>query len=234
MPGGGRRRGTWGSGGGWPGGGGGWPGGGGGPVGFPGGGGPASGPMGDRSHSAGTETIARDSGGDTFQVRDAAALQDTLERLRQRYALYFYLPEGMSGGGRNLQVSLTEMASIRYHGAEIESRRVFMAGGGGASRQSVEPATVTTVSMPAATPQASGASRDSSGTHDAGTDSSRRGRAVNEDSGPKTNSVGDDGAAPDKSGNASGNTTAPTMAAPSTSAVRKGGWPKVNDKPNQQ
>jgi hypothetical protein len=67
MPGGGRRRG---GGIGFPGGGGislpggGWPGGGAGQV--------------DRSHTAGTDTIALDSGGDTMSVNNTSALEDTL------------------------------------------------------------------------------------------------------------------------------------------------------------
>lgn len=226
WPGGGRRRGTWGSGGGWPGGGGGWPGGG--PIGFPGGGGGPS-PVGDRSHSAGTETIAHDSGGDTFQVNDAAALRDTLERLRQRYALYFYMPEGSTGGGR-LQVGLAEMASIRYHDAEIESRRVFMTGGAASD----EPATVTRVRAPMDTPAT--ASSESTTRSTAVSDGNRRSRAVNEDSGPRINSVGSENSTTDGGGSTATDATVPaTSAAPSSdSTPRKGGWPKANDKSNQQ
>ncbi len=53
---------------------------GGGPYGGNGGGG------GPRTESAGTSEIARDSGGDSMSVNDASALQETLMRLRQRYA----------------------------------------------------------------------------------------------------------------------------------------------------
>src|SRR5579864_6308148 len=95
--GGGQRRGTWGSGGGGVGGG--IPGvifgprGGGGPYGgsrYPGGGG-----MGGHTQSAGTSEIARESGGDSMSVNDASALEETLSRLRQRYTLYFNLPDGV-------------------------------------------------------------------------------------------------------------------------------------------
>ena len=216
IPGGrGRRGGTWGSGGGggWPGGGGGWPGRGG-PIGFPGGGGM---PMGDRSHSAGTDLIARDSGGDTMQVQDAAALEDTLARLRQRYALYFYLPEGMTTANvRNLQVGMSEAASLRYHGAEIESRRVFIgsdAGNGGGNRTTVEPASVTRVDLPPERP----VNRPGSA------DPVRRGRAVNESSGPNVNSV-QDNADPDDPATPAATTT-PT-------AAKKGGWPRAAEKAN--
>ncbi|HXE10652.1 MAG TPA: VWA domain-containing protein [Bryobacteraceae bacterium] len=124
YPGGQRRHGTWGTnrGGGWPGGGG---------IGFPGGGrtwpGGPVGMGGDPSHSAGTAQIARDSGGDTMPVDRAAALQETLQRLRQRYALHFYLPDGTSASDvHSVQVDLTGNARILYAGSEVRSRLVFM------------------------------------------------------------------------------------------------------------
>ncbi len=81
----------------------------------------------DPSHSAGTAEIARDSGGDTMQVDDASALEDTLARLRQRYALYFYLPEGStSADQRNVQVDLSNDARRRFQEAEIHYRRVYL------------------------------------------------------------------------------------------------------------
>ena len=69
----------------------------GGPLGgiiFGGGGGggrryPGGGGGGEQTKSAGTSEIARDSGGDSMSVDDASALEETLSRLRQRYALYF-------------------------------------------------------------------------------------------------------------------------------------------------
>jgi VWFA-related protein len=96
--GGGQPRGTWGSGGGGLGGG--LPGvifgprGGGGMGGgrSPGGGG------GGHTVSAGTAEIARESGGDSMSVNDASALEETLARLRQRYTLYFNLPDGVKPG----------------------------------------------------------------------------------------------------------------------------------------
>lgn len=125
-------------GGGWPGsrGGGGWPGLGGplggiilgGPRGgsrFPGGGG--GGPVITRGNtsSAGTRNIAIQSGGDSFNVDEAAAFENTLQRLRQRYALYFQLPEGIQPGQeRNIQVELTAQTMRRYSGAEVHYRRL--------------------------------------------------------------------------------------------------------------
>jgi VWFA-related protein len=121
-----------GTGGGWPGGGGGWPGSGGplggiilgrrGPY-----GGRSPGPVitGARTHSAGTAEIARRSGGDSMRVDDAAALETTLARLRQRYTLHFNLPEGVKPGQeRNIEVELSAQARKRYPDAEVRYRRV--------------------------------------------------------------------------------------------------------------
>jgi len=123
----------------WPGGstGGGWPGAGGplggiilgrrGPYGGrgPGGGGP--GRMGGHTSSAGTEEIARRSGGDTMPVDDASALEMTLARIRQRYALHFNLPAGTKPGEeRGVEVALSDAARQRYPGADLRYRRVYM------------------------------------------------------------------------------------------------------------
>jgi VWFA-related protein len=128
---GGGHRGTWGSGGGIGGlggiilgrGGYGYPGGG-----YPGGGGRMGYP---HTQSAGTSEIARASGGDSMPVDSAYALRDTLERLRQRYTLYFNLPDGVQPGQeQNVQVELARDASARYPGAEVRYRRVSLASGG--------------------------------------------------------------------------------------------------------
>jgi len=106
----------------WPGGG--WPGSG--PV-ILGGGGRRGGPQGgmqSRNHSAGTAAIAKDTGGDTFRVSDASALEETLMRLRQRYALYFNSADAHS----SVLVDLTDAARRRYSDAEIRYRRVSITG----------------------------------------------------------------------------------------------------------
>jgi VWFA-related protein len=117
------------SGGSWPGSGGGLGGiilGGGRRGGYPGRGGPMSG--GPRTHSAGTAEIARRSGGDSMTVDDAYALETTLSRLRQRYALYFNLPPGVkTGDERTIEVSLADNALRRNGDAEVRYRRVYMA-----------------------------------------------------------------------------------------------------------
>ncbi len=81
------------------------------------------------NHSAGTADIARDSGGDTFPVDDALSLEETLMRLRQRYALHFNSADTTaSGAHRTIQVDLTDAARRRYRDAEIRYRRVYLSG----------------------------------------------------------------------------------------------------------
>jgi hypothetical protein len=80
------------------------------------------------TQSAGTSQIANQSGGDSMAVDQAAAFEQTLERIRERYALYFYLPEGMQPGEEHsVEVSLTDAARRRYHGAEVRYRRSYLA-----------------------------------------------------------------------------------------------------------
>jgi len=82
------------------------------------GGGPGPGPRGmDRTKSAGTTEIALESGGDSFPVSDASALETTLARLRQRYSLYFNVPAGAkSGEVHSLTVDLAASAKAALSG----------------------------------------------------------------------------------------------------------------------
>jgi VWFA-related protein len=112
------RRGPYG--GGYPGGGSRYPGGG-------GGGGPIILGRGNLS-SAGTEEIARRSGGDSMQVDDSAALENTLMRLRQRYALHFSLADaGAAADARDVELVLSDAARRRYPGSEVRYRRANLA-----------------------------------------------------------------------------------------------------------
>lgn len=146
-------------------GGGSWPGGGGiggGPLGgiilgrrggYPGRGG-QGGPMGGtpRTHSAGTAEIAQRSGGDSMPVDDSYALESTLSRIRQRYALYFNLPPGVRAGEeRAIEVSLADGAMGRYRDAEVRYRRVYLAANGSAA----EPAEITRAPVSAPAPESS-------------------------------------------------------------------------------
>ena len=104
-----------------------------GPGGPLGGGMPGGGPVtvGSRTHSAGTAEIARSSGGDSMPVDDASALETTLARIRQRYALHFYLPDGVKPGQeRNIEVTLSDAARRRYPDADVHFRRVNLTSGG--------------------------------------------------------------------------------------------------------
>lgn len=211
-PGGGRPHGTWGGGGGGIGlpGGMGWPGGGG--IGLPGGGGRMGGI--DPSHSAGTSEIATDTGGDTMRVDDASALQDTLSRLRQRYALYFYLPEGIkTTDQRDIRVDLAQEARIRYAQAEIRYRHAPMSNNG--VQNAAGPTLVT--HAPAATPISDDNEPSVYNSAPAG-----RRAAVNEDSSPRVNLDTE----PD---DAQQSTTTPAIKQPAaTGQVPQAGWPRAN------
>ena len=172
--GGGQRQGGWGSGGGLGGGLGGvifGPRGGGGSR-YPGGGG-----GGAHTKSAGTSEIARDSGGDSMSVNDAEALEDTLARLRQRYTLYFNLPDGVQPGQeRNIQVDLTPEVRRRFSDAEVRYRRTSMSN---TDSRGAGPTKVTRA------PIDNGLSDSSSPAADSTTPTVRRRRvAVNEDGTP--------------------------------------------------
>jgi VWFA-related protein len=141
-----------------------FPGTGGGPWGWPGGSpggslpdiiwgrrGPSSrrGPVtiGSQTQSAGTAEIARRSGGDSMSVDQAAALETTLARIRQRYALHFYLPEGARPGEeRRIEVELADAARRRYPGAEVRFRQVYLAPGG--AQDSSAPVTISSAAEP--------------------------------------------------------------------------------------
>lgn len=106
-----------------------FPGGGGGNWPFPGGGGNGPVVMGNRTRSAGTAEIARDSGGDSYNVDDGEALENTMSRIRQRYALYFQVPPGVRAGEeRRIEVALSGTAARRHAGAELRYRRSYTSG----------------------------------------------------------------------------------------------------------
>jgi VWFA-related protein len=86
------------------------------------------GAIGPQTRSAGTSRIAHQSGGDSMAVDDASAFEDTLARIRERYALYFYLPEGVQPGDeRSIEVELSDAARQRYPDAEVRYRRSYLA-----------------------------------------------------------------------------------------------------------
>jgi hypothetical protein len=132
---------------------------------------------GPNTKSAGTSEIARDSGGDSMSVYDASALEETLARLRQRYTLFFNLPDGVQPGQeRNIVVDLTPEARQRFRDAEVRYRRTSMTQDGG---DNTRPTLVTHA------PSDRGYSTPStdSGSSDVPTTTRRR-VAVNEDGSP--------------------------------------------------
>ena len=78
------------------------------------------------STSAGSPDIARASGGEALNVNDDAAVETTFERIRRRYAIYFYAPDGMEIG-RGLQLDLAEAARRRHPDAALQYRQVALA-----------------------------------------------------------------------------------------------------------
>ncbi len=152
-----------------------------------------------------------------MQVDEASALEDTLARLRQRYALHFYVPEGgdQSVDLQSVQVDLAEQARIRYQNAEVRSRRVFMSGSGSERAGT----TVVTRTQPTSDTNTDAAT-PSSTTTDESTPKRRR-TAVNDSSGPQVNTVDTDS---DGSSGSSQRGEAPA----STTTPKSGGWPKVN------
>jgi hypothetical protein len=72
---------------------------------------------------AGSPEIARASGGDSMSVNDGSAVETTFERIRQRYAVYFHLPEGMDAS-RGLELDLANAARRRHPDASLQYRRV--------------------------------------------------------------------------------------------------------------
>jgi VWFA-related protein len=83
---------------------------------------------GPRTQSAGTSEIAHQSGGDSMDVDQGAAFERTLMRIRERYALYFYLPDGVQPReSSSVEVSLSNAARQRYPRAEVHHRRSYLA-----------------------------------------------------------------------------------------------------------
>src|SRR5262249_26283655 len=86
---------------------------------------------GPRTQSAGTSQIADQSGGDSMPVDQASAFEHTLARIRERYALYFYLPDGAPpAGASSVEVVLSNAARRRYPGAQVRYRRSYLAPNG--------------------------------------------------------------------------------------------------------
>ncbi len=241
------RRGPWGSGGTWgtggPLGGGGttWPGGRGGPIGgsrYPGGTTVGI----DASHSAGTADIAKGSGGDVMPISDASAFEDTLERLRQRYALHFYWPGGSSSDPerRTVVVSLAHSTGAHYAGSEVRYRRSYVSDdklrhAGGLIEVSREADPTDPEGARTNRPTLSSAGNR---TNDPIPDQTptRRRVAVNEHSSPVVNAVDiepDDPPAHTGSAQSQTSTPADTPTQQSAPSGKRSGWPRVDESKTQ-
>jgi hypothetical protein len=78
-------------------------------------------------------------------VDGAYALEDTLRRIRQRYALHFNLPAGARGGDqRSISVALSDAAVRRYPYADLRYRREYVVPSGVTpSRGSSDPTVIS-------------------------------------------------------------------------------------------
>lgn len=187
-----------------------------------------------RLKSAGTRTIAEESGGDAMSVDQASALEDTLRRLRQRYALHFYLPDGVKEGEqRDLRIDLTTAAQRRYPDAQVRYRGNYVAQQSNNSTPSEEqqPATVT-----------SGGGGSGSGNNSGGGTFSKRPRVSDPGSGANAGPMidRDAGGWPKASADSAAAPPAPSTPVPAPvqsdpqqqqpqtqPKENKGGWPRV-------
>lgn len=173
------------------------------------------------TQSAGTAEIARHSGGDAMPVDDASALETTLERIRQRYALHFYMPsDSKAGQNPRIEVALADTARSRYPDADVRYRRVTMSGtppsGPYQNAGSTGGRDSESVVVGSAPSNASGASSES--TADRGNVARRR-RAVSDSTGPR-------GPSPDGNGDAK-SADQSDAATKDTDNSKHGGWRRV-------
>ncbi len=157
-----------------------------------------------------------------MNVDDAAALEDTLSRLRQRYALYFHMPEGAKEGEeRSIEVDLADSARRRFADADVRYRRVYLASGGASSDVGRTQITRAPVSIPSESGRSAVSSRDD------GPPVMRRRVAVDEPTGgPRVNMGGGDSSSADSS-----TVAAPSAAQPASqpSSQSQRGWRRVTD-----
>jgi hypothetical protein len=127
-----------------------------------------------RGISAGSPSIARASGGDSLNVNDASSVESTFERIRRRYALYFYLPDGVKDG-RGMEVDLTDMARRRHPDAALQYRQVALTQDG--------PPSGLITRVPAHSPSGRDPERDIAESSDVSPVQAHRRRGVNDSSG---------------------------------------------------
>jgi VWFA-related protein len=94
-----------------------------------------------RTQSAGTSEIANQSGGESMDVNQGAAFERTLMRIRERYALYFYLPDGVQPReSSTVEVDLSNALRQRYPHANVRYRRSYLAPNSSSDTEEARPA----------------------------------------------------------------------------------------------
>jgi VWFA-related protein len=75
----------------------------------------------------GIDGLIEKSGGDQIRTDDPGkALEETLERLRNRYSVYYPLPSGVPGKLHSVRIELTPEAKAKWSGAEVRARKGYM------------------------------------------------------------------------------------------------------------
>ncbi|MBL8294135.1 MAG: VWA domain-containing protein [Bryobacterales bacterium] len=175
------------------------------------------------TRSAGTSEIARRTGGDSLRIDDADALETTLSRIRQRYALHFYLPDGVKPSQeRKIDVELAAAARRRYPDADVRYRNNYLTPTDAGSTVSSAPPTEAPVTV------ASGDSADRSpAPQEEEPRLKKRRPAVDETYGSRSGP----GPASDgvwrRSTDPEPPRSEPKVATPAGEAERKGGWRKA-------
>jgi hypothetical protein len=87
-----------------------------------------------------------------MDVDQGAAFERTLMRIRERYALYFYLPDGVQPReSSSIEVDLSKAARQRYPRAEVHYRRSYLAPNSSTDTEGARPSRVS-VPPPRQTP----------------------------------------------------------------------------------
>jgi VWFA-related protein len=173
------------------------------------------------TRSAGTSEIAKRTGGDSLRIDDADALETTLSRIRQRYALHFYLPDGVKPSQeRKIDVELAATARRRYPDADVRYRNKYLTPTDAGSTVSSTPAPRTEAPVTVASGDSADRSPAQSGEEEPGL---KRRRPATEES---YGSRGGPGTATDGVWRRSTDTEA-KPAAQAGEAERKGGWRKA-------
>ena len=126
--------------------------------------------------SAGSPEIAQASGGNALNMNNAAAVETTFERIRRRYAIYFYLPDGMEMR-RGMELDLTDVARRRHPDAALQYRQVALA------KDGARPGLITRV--PAHSPVGRDPEPVETQSSDTSPASARRRPGVNDSTGPQ-------------------------------------------------